>query len=77
MGTILGKNNTLGDPIKLKDAEDFIFGYCILNDWSAREILVWEMAPLGPFNSKNFGTSISPWIITQEALEPFKVQLPI
>lgn len=72
MGTIIGKTNELGHPVKLKDAEDHIFGYVILNDWSARDLQVWEYVPLGPFNAKNFATTISPWIITAEALQPFR-----
>ena len=62
--------------MKLKDAPDHIFGFTLLNDWSARDLQVWEYIPLGPFNAKNFATTISPWIITTEALEPFKVKLP-
>ena len=76
MGTILCKGNNLGEPIKAKDAKDYIFGYVILNDWSARDLQVWEYVPLGPFNAKNFASTISPWVITTEALEPFKVALP-
>ncbi len=70
---MIGKNSKLGYPVKVEQAEDYIFGYTLLNDWSCRDVLSWEIAPLGPFNSKNFGTSISPWIITSLALEPFKV----
>ena len=62
----------MGYPVKLKDASDHIFGFTLLNDWTARDIMVWEYVPLGPFNGKNFATSISPWIITKEALEPFR-----
>jgi fumarylacetoacetase len=54
----------MGYPVKLKDASDHIFGFTLLNDWTARDIMVWEYVPLGPFNGKNFATSISPWIIT-------------
>ena len=60
----------------VKDAEDYIFGLVLLNDWSARDIQTWEYIPLGPFNAKNFATTISPWIITLEALQPFEVSLP-
>jgi fumarylacetoacetase len=60
----------------VKDAPNHIFGFTLLNDWSARDIQVWEYVPLGPFGAKNFATTISPWIITAEALEPFKVKLP-
>ena len=76
MGTVIGKGNALGQPIKLKDARDHIFGHCLLNDWSARDIQKWEYVPLGPFLAKNFASTISPWIITPEALAPFKVGLP-
>ena len=64
----------MGYPVKVNEAEDHIFGYTLLNDWSCRDILSWEIQPLGQFNSKNFGTSISPWIITSLALEPFKTK---
>jgi fumarylacetoacetase len=76
MGTIIGKSNKIGDPVKVNDARDHIFGYVLLNDWSARDMQVWEYTPLGPFNAKNFASSISPWIITPEALAPFKIALP-
>ena len=76
MGAYVGKGNKMGTPIKIKDAADHIFGLCLLNDWSARDIQVWEYVPLGPFNAKNFCSTISPWVITTEALEPFKVDLP-
>ena len=76
MGAVVGKGSKLGFPIKVKDAPDHIFGFTLLNDWSARDIQVWEYVPLGPFGAKNFATTISPWIITSEALEPFKVKMP-
>jgi len=76
MGAVVGKGNKMGYPVKVKDAPEHIFGFTLLNDWSARDLQVWEYVPLGPFNAKNFGTTISPWIITAEALEPFKVKLP-
>lgn len=76
MGTIIATGNKLGDPIKVKDARDHIFGFTLLNDWSARDLQVWEYVPLGPFNAKNFQSTISPWVITPEALEPFKCALP-
>jgi fumarylacetoacetase len=76
MGTIIGKSNHLGDPVKVNEAREHIFGYVLLNDWSARDLQVWEYVPLGPFNAKNFASTISPWVITPEALEPFKVALP-
>ncbi len=66
----------MGKPIKLNQVEDYIFGYTLLNDWSSRDILVWEYVPLGPLTSKNSATTISPWIITAEALAPFKISLP-
>jgi len=75
MGTIIGVANNLGDPIPVNEAREHIFGHCLLNDWSARDLQVWEYVPLGPFNAKNFCSSISPWIITPEALAPFKVAL--
>lgn len=75
IGVILGKSNEMGKPIKVNDASEYIFGYVILNDWSARDIQAWEYVPLGPFTAKNFATSISPWVITPEALEPFKITL--
>ena len=62
----------MGETIPMAQAEDHVFGVCLLNDWSARDIQSWESQPLGPFLSKNFGTSISPWIVTREALEPFR-----
>jgi fumarylacetoacetase len=76
VGAVVGKSNKLGHPIKIKDAAEHIFGFTLLNDWSARDIQKWEYIPLGPFNAKNFATTISPWIITAEALEPFKIKLP-
>ena len=76
MGTIVGKANQLGRPVKLDQASEHIFGYCLFNDWSARDLQFWEYVPLGPFNAKNFGSTISAWIVTAEALEPFKVDLP-
>ena len=75
MGLIIGRGNALGEPVKINEAKDHIFGLVIVNDWSARDIQFWEYQPLGPFNGKNFGTSISPWIVTLEALQPFKVEL--
>lgn len=66
----------LGQPISMADAEDHIFGFVLFNDWSARDIQQWEYVPLGPFLGKNFGSSISPWIVTMDALEPFRVAGP-
>lgn len=76
MGAYVGVGNEQGTPIKVSKAADHIFGLCLLNDWSARDIQVWEYVPLGPFGAKNFSTTISPWIVTLEALEPFKINLP-
>ena len=73
LGAFIGPGNALGEPIPLGEAEDHIFGICLLNDWSARDIQFWEMAPLGPFLGKSFCTSISPWIVTMEALAPFRL----
>jgi fumarylacetoacetase len=70
---VVGEGNTLGAPIPVGEAERHIFGMVLLNDWSARDIQQWEYVPLGPFNAKTFGTSISPWIVTMDALEPFRV----
>lgn len=67
-----GEGNQLGQPIPIAKAEDNIFGMVLMNDWSARDIQKWEYVPLGPFLSKNFGTTISPWIVTTEALKPFR-----
>ncbi len=72
IGAFLGPGNALGQPIPIAQAEDHLVGVCLLNDWSARDIQTWEYQPLGPFLSKNFGTSVSPWVVTLEALEPFR-----
>lgn len=72
LGTWIGPGNALGDSISVDAAEDHIFGMCLMNDWSARDIQTWEYVPLGPFGSKNFCTSVSPWVITLDALEPFR-----
>ena len=76
MGFVIGKNTQLGDVVPTDDAEDYIFGLVLFNDWSARDIQKWEYVPLGPFLAKNFASSISPWIVTLEALEPFRVEGP-
>lgn len=65
-------NGSDGRPVQIGEAADYIFGFVLMNDWSARDIQAWEYVPLGPFNSKNFGTSISPWIVLADALEPFR-----
>lgn len=72
MGMFLCRSNTLGNPISVDEADDYIFGFVLMNDWSARDIQQWEYVPLGPFNAKNFGTSISPWVVLADALEPFR-----
>lgn len=77
MAFIVGKPSALGEPISTADAPDHMFGMVILNDWSARDIQQWEYVPLGPFNSKGFGTSISPWVVTMDALEPFRRDNPV
>ena len=74
---IIGKPNGLGEPIPVERAAEHIFGMVVMNDWSARDIQQWEYVPLGPFNAKTFATSISPWIVTMEALEPFRVESPL
>ncbi len=76
MAFIVNKNTEMGESISTKDAEDAIFGMVIFNDWSARDIQSWEYVPLGPFLGKNFGSSVSPWVVTLEALEPFRTASP-
>lgn len=76
MAFITGKSTELGESISTTEAEDYIFGLALFNDWSARDIQKWEYVPLGPFLAKNFGSTMSPWIITLEALEPFRVESP-
>ncbi|MBU6956608.1 fumarylacetoacetase [Pseudomonas sp. CVAP len=72
LGIWIGQGNEMGDSIAIGDAAEHIAGFCLLNDWSARDIQAWEYQPLGPFLSKSFITSISPWVVTAEALEPFR-----
>lgn len=72
MGVYIGKGNALGDAINIEQAEDHVFGLCLFNDWSARDIQAWEYQPLGPFLAKNFASTVSPWIVTTEALAPFR-----
>ena len=72
MGVFIGPGSSMGTPVDMAHARDHIFGLVLLNDWSARDIQRWEYVPLGPFNAKNFGTSVSPWVVTMEALEPFR-----
>jgi fumarylacetoacetase len=73
VGFLIGPGNELGQPIPIAEAEQHIFGLCLLNDWSARDMQSWEYQPLGPFLAKSFATTISPWIVTMEALAPFRV----
>ncbi|NDZ17609.1 fumarylacetoacetase [Variovorax sp. WS11] len=72
LGVFVGRENALGEPVGITEAEDSVFGICLLNDWSARDIQAWEMTPLGPFQAKNFASTLSPWIVTLEALAPFR-----
>ena len=76
LGLWIGRGNDLGQPIPLREAGEHIAGYCLLNDWSARDIQAWEYQPLGPFLAKNFLTSVSPWIVSGEALAPFRKAMP-
>jgi fumarylacetoacetase len=76
MGFVIGQPSPIGEMLNEKQAEDIIFGFVLLNDWSARDIQQWEYVPLGPFQGKAFATSISPWIVTREALEPFRMHGP-
>ncbi|MDO5528538.1 MAG: fumarylacetoacetase [Paracoccus sp. (in: a-proteobacteria)] len=72
LGAIVGANSSMGERVSVEQAEEMIFGYVLLNDWSARDIQAWEYQPLGPFQAKALGTTISPWIVTTAALEPFR-----
>ena len=76
MGAIVGTPNAMGSRISPDEAEDMIFGYVLLNDWSARDIQIWEYQPLGPFQAKAFATTISPWVVTSDALAPFQTNGP-
>jgi fumarylacetoacetase len=76
LGVWIGAGNELGTPIPISEAGEHIAGFCLLNDWSARDLQAWEGQPLGPFLSKSFATSISPWIVTPEALAPFRCAMP-
>ena len=76
LGMWIGRGNRLGDPIPVGEAADHIAGYCLLNDWSARDLQAWEYQPLGPFLAKNFLTSVSPWVVTADALAPFRRPQP-
>ncbi len=77
MGAFIGPGNSLGEPIPIDRAESHLFGMVIVNDWSARDIQRWEYVPLGPFLAKNFATSISPWVVSFDALEPFRCNSPV
>jgi len=76
MAFVVGKDTRLGESVSVAEAEDYIFGMMLFNDWSARDIQQWEYVPLGPFLGKNFGSTVSPWVVMLEALEPFKVAGP-
>ena len=76
LGAFLGPGNPIGEPIPIAEAENHLAGVCLLNDWSARDIQAWEGQPLGPFLAKNFAASISPWVVTLDALEPFRCAGP-
>jgi hypothetical protein len=71
MGIFIGPGNTLGEPVPMQQAEQHVFGMCLFNDWSARDVQGWEYQPLGPFLAKNFASTVSPWVVTMEALAPF------
>jgi len=73
IGCFVGPGNQLGAPVPIEKAEDHLFGLCLVNDWSARDIQTWEYQPLGPFMAKNFATSVSPWVVTLDALAPYRV----
>ena len=76
LGIWVGEGNELGQPIPIGEAGEHIAGYCLLNDWSARDLQAWEYQPLGPFLAKNFLTSVSPWVVSPQALEPFRKPMP-
>jgi fumarylacetoacetase len=76
LGIFVAGGNQLGEPVPIARAEERIFGFCLVNDWSARDLQAWEYQPLGPFLAKNFATTISPWVVTLEALEPFRAPAP-
>ena len=73
LGAFIGQGNELGSPIRITEAESHVFGLCLLNDWSARDLQAWEYQPLGPFLAKSFATTISPWVVTLEALAPYRL----
>ena len=72
LGMYIGAPTALGETVPVGEAAPHIFGFCLLNDWSARDVQAWEYQPLGPFLSKNFATTVSPWVVMQEALAPFR-----
>ena len=72
MAFVIGQSTDLGDTVSTEQAEDYIFGLSLFNDWSARDIQKWEYVPLGPFGGKNLGTTISPWVVPLDALAPFR-----
>jgi fumarylacetoacetase len=76
LGAVVGGSSGMGRPLRVEEAYAMIFGYVLLNDWSARDIQAWEYQPLGPFQSKAFGTTIGPWVVTRDALAPFRVDTP-
>lgn len=76
LGAFIGPGNRMGEKVRISEAGDQLFGLCLLNDWSARDIQGWEYQPLGPFLAKSFATSLSPWVVTQEALAPFRCARP-
>lgn len=75
LGALVGTGNAMGTSIPLAEADDHLFGVCLLNDWSARDVQAWEYQPLGPFLAKNFASTVSPWVVTMEALAPFRAPL--
>ncbi len=74
LGAFVCKDNKMGHPVPISEAAESLFGVVLMNDWSARDIQIWEYVPLGPFNAKNFGTTISPWVVLMDALEPFGIE---
>ncbi len=76
MGCVIGTGNVMGEPVTVAEADEMIFGYVLLNDWSARDIQAWEYQPLGPFQAKAFATTIGPWVVPKAALEPFRRPAP-
>jgi fumarylacetoacetase len=74
LGCFIARGNEMGRGIAVDEAEEYIFGYVLLNDWSARDVQTWEYVPLGPFNGKNFASTISPWVVLADALEPFRAR---